>query len=361
MGEARRWQDATDQQEAVIVRLYERPAAAAGPEGLSSDLRLSEFVARYYRPVHLVARDAQPRQVEAVEESVRYWVRFTGDPPLARIGVWETANFLAGLKALPGRKSARLANNTIRKHCGAIQAILDLCGPADREHRDALDLLGRVPYLARPPRDEPTAEERFTFSELARLLDHCDLASLPRRIGGRPIDPATYHRRLLTVAYNTGMRIGGLMGAAWRHLHLDTDDGDRLWLPPRIAAKGRSGKWIELNAHTRAVIESMRGCDAERIFPWPRSWPASKGTLYRQLARITECLPVRRRFGYHAVRRLHSNQLAAVNALACQKSLGHTSGRTTVEHYTSRTIVAEAVAQLPALPRSHERQRRLFD
>jgi integrase len=158
--------------------------------------------------------------------------------------------------------------------------------------------------------------------------------------------------------FNTGIRITGAMTLTWRHYH-----GDHVWLPPRISVKGIVGKRVELNDQARACVEAMRGYHPERVFPWPESWPASRSALYDEHNLIRQCLPKARRefLAYHALRKLHNNELAAINGLACMKSLGHASGRTTVEHYTSRKVVADAVQKLPRLPVDDQRQQRLFD
>lgn len=363
MGLPIRWQDAPDAQDVVSLRLYDAgPAPSGGHGDLSAALRLSEFVAQYYRPVHLVARDARPRHLEAVDQSVQYWVRFTGDPPLSAIDVFHARDFVVGLKALAGRKYATLANNTVRKHCRCIQAILDLCGPPSRDHRAGLGLLAVVPYLSRPPAEEKPAEDCFTLAELVRLVEQAHLAQLPTRIGGLPIAPEMFHRVIYVLAFDTGMRIGGIMGATWKHYHPDHPTGAHLVLPPGSAAKGRRTKRIELNAAAVAAIELLRGYDAERIVAWPRAWPGSRHNLYDQHRLIARCLPPERReLAYHAIRKLHTNELAAINGLACMKSLGHASARTTVEHYTSRKVVAAAVAQLPTLALAADRQQRLFE
>ncbi len=362
MGQPVQWQDAPSAQD--VLRVYYGPAGGPGGHGtLSAELTLSEFVAAYYRPVHLISRDARPRHLEAVAQSVKYWCRFTGDPPLGAVSVYHCRDFVVALKALPGRKYGTLANNTVRKHCGAIQAIMDLCGPPSREHREALGLLDVVPYLSRPPQEEKPAEDCYTLAELVRLIEHADLARKPTRIGARPISPGAYHRAIYALVFNTGLRIGGVMGALWNHYHPDHPSGPHLFLPPGSAAKGRRMKRIELNATAVAVIESLRGYDAERIFPWPNSWPASRHSLYDDGHRlIAQCLaPERRELAFHAIRKLHTNELAAINGLACMKSLGHASGRTTVEHYTSRKVVADAVARLPRLRIDQDRQLLLFE
>lgn len=358
MGDALRCWDATVGQDALRIFAAVR-SPDVGTHGLSADITLGELYERYVKPVYFVTSDAAPRHVEAVGESVKFWIAFTGDPPLVSINVWHARNFVVGLKSRPGRKYATMSNNTVRKHCGAIQAILDLCGPASRDNREGLGLLDSVPFVPRPPREEKPAEDCYTLEELRRLVENADAARQPRKIGGRPIAPGTYYRRIYALVFNSGLRIGSVMGMTWRHFH-----GDHVLLPARSAAKGRAGKRVELNDQAREVIEAMRGFDAERIFPWPHKWPASRQNLYARghdLIRAVLPEPRRKFLAFHALRKLHTNELAAINGLACMKSLGHTSGRTTVEHYTSRKVVAAAVAKLPAVPLLADRQQWLFD
>jgi hypothetical protein len=350
------WQGAPDAQDAIVKLHRGDPVAAVGGRrGLSPALRLSELVAQWYKPVYLLARDARPRHYEQIDETISLWVALTNDPPLAEIDAWHTRDFVLGLKARPGRKYPTLGNNTVRKHCGAIQAILDLCGPPSRDNREGLGLLDAalVPYVSRPPADDSeTAEDTFTLGELVQLIENADAAELPKLPG---VSPGAYFRRLYTWTFNTGLRIGGTMMASWRGWH-----GDHLELRARVAAKGRKTKRIELNDAAQEIATSMQGIDPERIFPWPRAWPVSRHGLYNEHARIAGCLPERRRFAFHAIRRLHNNELAEINPLACQKSLGHTTGRTTVENYTARRVVKNAVDRLPAVRPNRDKQQRLF-
>ncbi len=357
MGEPVRCLEATNGHDALRI-FDDRRSTLGGPHGLSSRMTVGQIAELWYKPVYLVMHDSSPRNYEEVNQTVKYWMHFTGDPPIDEITVYHSRDFYLGLKSLPGRKYPTMANNTVRKHCGAIQTILDLCGRPSRDNREGLALLEDVPYIARPPKEEKPAEDCYVLEELVRLIENATAATLPKKINGRAIAPAAYHRRIYGVNFNTGMRIGGIMGSFWRHFH-----GDHLWLPPKIGAKGRTGKRIELNDAAREIIESMRGYDAERIFPWPRKWPSSRHNLYDQHDLIRACLPADRRdfLAYHALRKLHNNELAAINGLACMKSLGHTNGRTTVENYTSTRVVRDAVAQLPHVSLVADPQQRLFD
>lgn len=352
MNDAVRWQDAHQDQD--VLRIHDGRTTGGSRDGLSADLRLSEFVAVYYKPVHLVLRDARPRHIEEVDQSVKYWVRFTGDPPLAAISVYHARDFVVRLRELAGRQGERLSANTVRKHCGMIQAILDLCGPPDRRQREAVGLIDDVPYLPRPRRESTTrVEERFTIDEVQQLVDNAHRARLPTRL---PCTAGEYLARLYVLLFNTGMRIGGAMGATWRNYH-----GDHLVLRARVAAKGFRDLRVELNDAARAVIEAQRGADAERVFPWPQSWPASRHSLYNQHDLVCACLPADRRFGFHAFRRLHTELLDGINPAAVQMALGWTTGRTANEFYRGRKLVAASVAQLPTLRAAPDRQRRLFE
>ena len=63
------------------VRLFDESAPRAGGSGgLSADMRLSEFVAVYYKPVHLLTHDARPRTFDEVDQSVKLWSRIYRRP-----------------------------------------------------------------------------------------------------------------------------------------------------------------------------------------------------------------------------------------------------------------------------------------
>ena len=338
-----------------VLRIFdaERAASPRGPQDLSADMTLSELVAAYYKPVHLVNSDARERNIEEIDTSVAYWVQFTGDPPLKLISVYHCADFIAGLKKLPGRKYPTLGNNTIRKHAACIQTIIDLCGKPDRWYRDRIGLLADLPYINRPRKHTKEAEDCFTLAEIELLIENADAAKLPSEL---LCSAGTYLRRLYAFIYYTGVRITGAMESRWSRYY-----GDHLILPARTGVKGLSDLRIELNADARAIIESMRGCgpssmtrrnaayDADRIFAWPWGWPVSRSNLYKQHRLVAKCLPPNRRFAFHGERKATNNELARINPKACEKVLGHTLGRTNTEAYTSRVIAAEALAELPRL------------
>lgn len=348
----------------AAIRLWspESDPQRGGPGGdLSPDMRLSEIYWAHIEPVHQLAKDAAPRNLEALRCSLAYWQRFTGDPPLNAIHqVQHGLEFVAGLRTLPGKRSPSMSANCIAKHVAAIQAMLDLCGPPDRSRREALDLLERVPFLQKPKRTKKPPEDCYSLAEIELLLANAGRAQCPDKLS---IDAGEYMRRLYLLAFNTGMRVQEMCLVRWEH-----DRADFLDLPPRIVAKGSEGRRVELNQFARGIVDSMRGVHRRgetfaRIFPWPWNWAASRGQLYDQHTLVRECLPDHRRqfLAFHAFRKATANELVKINAMGCQKQLGHATAKMTGDHYVSRTAAKDAVARLPQPKWRLDRQARLFD
>jgi hypothetical protein len=216
-----------------------------------------------------------------------------------------------------------MANNTVRKHCGEIQTILDLCGPPTRDNREGLGLLlDDVPYLARARPRKKAGRGLLLVRRARALVENAEAALCPKN--RRPSHPAgqlfSPHLRAHLLDRHADRRRDG------RDLEALSHDGatPHLWLPPKVAAKGRVGKRIELNEQARAVIESMRGYDAERIFPWPRKWPARGTTSTASTISFGPACPEGRQdfLAYHALRKLHTNELAGDQRPGLHEELG---------------------------------------
>jgi integrase len=337
------------------------PLVSTPGGGLSADMRLSDLYAAYFVPDYHAAKDSRPRTLEAVSGSLAYWIRFTGDPPIGSITREHCLQFAAGLLERPGTRNSRMGANTRRKHISAIQAMLDQCGPRDRDHRDALELIAAVPWINRPGKVKRPPEDCYTLEEIEKLLANCTAATCPPKFA---ISPGEYMRRLYLLLFNTGMRVGEACQVTW-----DCYGGNYLSLPARVVAKGRDGRRVALNAAARDIIESMRGVlpsnrRSERIFPWPWSWEKSRDQLYDQHKLIRACLPLHRQkyFACHSIRKLAANELCRINPMGAQKQLGHATSRMTADHYVSENAALEAANQMPQPKWQQERQSRLaFD
>jgi len=311
---------------------------------LSPQMTLSEFFAAFHKPAVLIPRDTKDRTLSAYEESLDYWRRFTGDPPLCEIDYVVTGHFYEGLKSLPGkRKGTTMAKNTIRKHCNAIQQMLDIAGQPERKRRQAAGLLQRVPYVERPPEQETDrGEESFTIAEIADILAACPRAKRRRFLmAPTPI----FWRAFVTFAFNVGFRIETLMAIEWTMI-------DEAWIkvPPGCIKKGRGASFY-LNAATLEALQPLRAFKqhSPRIFPWPNYSHNNHTNIREHHAHLLReaGLPPERLFGFHAYRRAHGHYLNLINPNASTMSLNHKQSETTRRSYIRKATLSESLDKMP--------------
>jgi len=354
------------------------PPVSAG-DGLSPEMTLAAFFRAYVAPAVLAARAAAPANIVQYEESLRLWACYTGDPSLAEIGADRSipTGFRQALFARKWRGKL-LSPNTIRKHLGAVQFMLDLAGPqvsglmgAGRRTNESkarpdglfgLDDRGRprpTPYLERPPLRKKPAEDCFTIEEISRWLEACTRATVPR---GLAISAPQFWIALVWWTYNVGTRIGTTLQLRWDML---PGRGDTLYVPAVIEVDGKTIKVLKgsndqqfhVNDETWRVIHAIR-TDDPRIFPWPHCMSYLHTIRKRLLAAAG--IPPERRFGFHGGRKCLCTELMQINPMAAQKALGHLGIAMSRDHYTSTRIVAKAMKKLrqPTLP--DQEQLRLF-
>ena len=328
---------------------------------LSGQMTLTEFYWAFYRPVCLTARDAGPRNLKQYEESLGYWSRFTGDPPLAQIDDYTVALFLEGLLHLPGRtKGSSLSPNTVRKHCTHLQAIIDRPGPRSREarFRKAQGLLDVVPFLEKPAAKKKEADENFSLDEIGRILRHVGAAIAPAYLSYAL--RKRFWKNLFLCDYNTGLRVGSLTIFEWAGVRQDTLE--RWWIHVRV--KGGDTRRVHCNSFARAAIDDMRPITGgfARVFHFPHgdSWLQAQ----RRRILIEAGLPPERRFGFHGFRRAMCTEGSQVDPLAVSMQAGHKDFATTQDFYINPGRVASGMANLPQpeLPDDEaDPQQRLFD
>jgi len=301
------------------------------------EITLSTFYRSRYLPVRL--GDAQPRTIDAYEQTIRYWVLLIGDPPLADI----TTETLCLFRDLVGRALGRppvhpLSPNTIRKHLRVIQAVLDHAGPPVRGNRDAAGILDKTPPWIRPPRPTFRPVRVVSFDQLNHVYLAAVAMDAPRLYG---LKPPAWWRALIVTAYNTGLRKGNLF-----NLRMDQVDwpNRRLHLPPE-GAKTRRGQDVHLNQTTMAHLLAIR-TDREYVFAWPQA--------IRQFDRLFHRLqdfagiPRPEHFGLHAIRKTTGTALWRHSPQAAQLELGHTTLKTTIDHYIQGDDILRAA--LDGLP-----------
>lgn len=350
------------------LRLFEPPAGVDSPaessvDGdppLSADLTLWEFYEAYVEPD--VLYHAAQRHRQALRESLDYWKQFTGDPPLREITRRTIRRFTEGLQLLPGRRAGELlADNTVRKHCGHVQRVLNVAGPSKPQPGGELNvrLLEEVPYISRPAEVLNEVEDNFTLEELGKVLDACRVAIAPRISG---IASSQWWRSLIVFDYNVGLRIGSLLKLRWEWFE---QSGDQWWirLPVRStrerAIKGRQGKRFYVNAPAMAALDRIRLPSRDLVFPWPYS-ESYLHAMRRRILRATG-LPKERQLGFHGVRKAFATEVSQINSIAAHKIVGHSSAKTTADHYVNKRVMTETLDVLLQPPSWHDPQMRLFD
>ncbi|MCC6127434.1 MAG: tyrosine-type recombinase/integrase [Pirellulales bacterium] len=312
-------------------------------------MRLSEFFDAFIIPNYLLATRAAPRNIDQYRETLKLWAELTGDPPLESIRQGTASAFVQGLTYRIFR-GKQIGPNTIRKHCTALQKMLDLAGQRTRTTRIAAGLLsGELIYLERPPRQRKMVRDDFTLAEISSILNACHFAPQTTSLYRIPAD--VWWQTLYLFLMNTGMRIGSAMLADWEMF----DPANPGWLDiPADCFKGRrQGGYFYVNTHARAALTRLREFVPKKLrgkslFPWS-NWPKSQFWLQscrRQILNASD-IPPRRRFGFHGCRKFLGTWLAPQNGLLASIVLGHKGQNTTRESYVNPKVVEEFLEKVP--------------
>lgn len=332
---------------------------------LSSRMTLSRFFRQWYEPVVLVGeRDAADNTRKLWADTVGYWERLTGNPPLTDIDGNDKlfAKYCELLRSAtyqraqgPGAKQYPLAPFTVRRH---IQNVLWLLGKAKEK-----GLIAKGPEH-RQRRIKPKTKPTFAIEQVTALFEALPLMQRPTI--GLPVGKTDFARGLLATAFITGVRKGTFFALEWS------------WFEKRS-----DGWWIDFPDHS--VPKTDRGlCVAipdwlqRFLFRWPREharvfhnlagregqelsktfWDCWHDEL-QLLAGIAKPLPFqawRRAFGQEMIRL----GLRFAQGVA-QKGLDHQSQSTTEEFYTAAANhFRRTYPPLFYVP-GDDRQKRLFE
>ncbi|MEM9658126.1 MAG: tyrosine-type recombinase/integrase [Planctomycetota bacterium] len=341
------------------LRLFdptEAPQSERPVDRLSPQMTLPAFHRDYFAPVVAKAKTLDSQTIAMYDHAVALWSQLTPNRSLDQIGDDDGADFVDGLRLLPGLREEFMSPRTVARHARNVQRILDCAAPRSRftsYGKYGRGLIDSAPVIEPPQVPETFPTGIFTFDEVSAILKACDVMRRPRL--PRDCKPATWWRALFRFLYYTGLRIRETMQLQGSMID------DQLLLLPYAITKGRKAsrrKFLHADAH--AAIAPLKGL-SPFVFPWP-SQAKSTGmrNLQRQRKRLVAMagLPKARQFGFHGVRKLHATSLAANDEAAAQFSLGHASSQTTRSHYTHVDVTtanrlrreAEAIDQLQRLP-----------
>lgn len=328
------------------LRLFTADEAAddSPGDGLSPAMTLSQFYELWVLPHCRMVEARSSKTIKQDRESLSYWARFTGDPPMAQIDRETGRLFIEGVKALPGRrKSDTIAANTVRKHCTHIQFILDRAGPGNGRDKEGAGLLEQGIYLKRPRKTYREAVDNFSLDEIWRMISACGHAGKSKHL--RLVDPETFHRSLLIFEYNTGLRIETTILLTRDMLF---EDARGLWviIPPSIYKGHWHGLRMFLNRHAVGAIDAVKTSLAT-IFPW-ENWPQSESALHTHRRKIMKAADViRPGVGFHGFRKTLLTWVAARNPMLAKIIAGHRGGDVTRDHYVDPRIMADILDKVP--------------
>ena len=167
-----------------------------------------------------------------------------------------------------------------------------------------------------------------------------------RKIGGCPA--WLWWTCLLSIAWDTGERIGAILQCDWPMV-----DFDGRWLT--IPAESRKGKrkdmLYKLSPETISALWMLRKHGQEKILPWDRH-PSYLWTAYGNLLRAAG-LPSDRKSKFHRLRKSVATHYEAAGYDA-QKLLGHSSRSLTEKYLDPRFLTRDHAADVlfrPNLPR----------
>jgi integrase len=193
---------------------------------------------------------------------------------------------------------------------------------------------GLVKVALRPPK-------AYTLEEVDALIRTC--RARKGMIG--PVPAWWLWETLLTTAWQTAERIGGLLALRWRDVDLDarlvTFDGE--------SRKGGTKTIIRSITPDLAKMLSLhRRGDDDLVWPWAEH--RRRTALWRSLQILGDRAGVQTR-GFHSIRKASGSYVAAAGGDATEY-LSHSDSKTTREHYLDRRIVggADPLDLLPALP-----------
>ncbi|MDO4571644.1 MAG: tyrosine-type recombinase/integrase [Planctomycetia bacterium] len=298
---------------------------------VSASMSLSEFYEVCYRPEVSIPKGCKPLTLRERETSLRYWKAATGDPALEDITSVEMGQFVVFLR------EKGLASATIRKHCAAVQSVIDHAGSKREKHRDAKELIPFPPAFPRIRVSLNVTANTPNTHEVVALIHASEVATTPKLPG---ISAGDWWANAYKMLAFTGMRKGDLLGLRWEDLQ-ELEWGTAFVIPAEREKTGVE-KIIPISSAARAVLGEMpRGAENALIFEWPHCTT----TFYRQRKKIIARagLSRQKRGVFHAIRRYVATVVRDATLV-----LGHTSAAVTSRHYQSITRAAEALEELGA-------------
>lgn len=253
------------------------------------------------------------------------------DMTVAQFARWRASTPLRGRLPAPA---------TTRKDLAHLTAIWNHAAKKRMRRSDGelLEFPSLPRGLVKVPQKAPKG---YHIEEIGRMLEAA--ANRHRGIGPMPGD--IFWQSLILAAWETGARIGSLLGARWEDV-----SASGIYFRPEAYKGGVKSITRPISADLSAMLEPHRQAPSEPIWPW-LEYRRTKNSIFQALRMICHEADVVPR-GFHAIRKAAGSYVAAAGGNA-QEFLAHENARTTRAHYLDPTIVRErsGLEFLPQIPR----------
>lgn len=319
----RRSQSVGTKEEAEEARIRKVMELRDKAHGVVATKLWADFAAEYDRFV--VETFPSPRSREATRAALRLFTETIKPKLVHPIDRACLDRYVASRLKMPGKKPGdTLSAETVKKELRHIRAALNTA--AEWNYIRAVPKMPRVRGIAKDKRF--MTEEHFDA-----LMRACDKARMPDPRIHPGIDPPTWWRGLLAMAWVTGMRIGALLALRWEDVDLDRRV---VW------SRGKDNKAKRDMPHDIGVAEEFLRelpADDPRVFPW-NHYRTTLYTIFHELQREAgidlpcaeshDHTPACHAYGFHDVRRAHATyNYGKVTDRALQQQMGHASFHTT--------------------------------
>lgn len=311
---------------------------------------LSKFFDTEFRKYRLQAKNLDPKTVKSYEQTVAWWVRFTGNPPMDQIDDDMAADFIIYMMSRKGKQSGTMKVGSVIKHVRNIKTIVRFAGPR-QFYPGGRGIISTCAYFDPPKQEKKKPHKSWTIKELRQMFAAADRMTWPTLPG---VSAPDWWRAFIAIGFYTGFRITALTSARYSQIH------DR-WLTSLAEdSKGKRSQrqWLHIEALQHADI--IRRPDRDVILSVPGKPSSGKRKFYEQLRVLQEHaeIPKTRKWAAHSFRQSHLTQLGVLaiganQALqAAQNSAGHANLSMTLGAYVSgdvqEMIMASQIDRLPS-------------
>lgn len=299
-------------------------------------MTLRELLAAYE-----VLHGLKGRTIELIDQTIDRLMDFLGREPtlddlddmtVARFARWRASTPLRGRLPAPA---------TVRKDLSHLTAIWNHAARKRMKRSDGqlLEFPSLPRGLVKVPRKAPKG---YTLDEIGRMME----AAKNRLARVGPMPGWVFWPTLILAAWETGARIGSLLGVQWQDL-----SAAEVYFRPENYKGGIKSITRPISADLSAQLEPHRKEPADLVWPWMDY--RRKNSIFQALRMICHEADVTPR-GFHAIRKAAGSYVAAAGGeSAAQQFLAHENARTTRAHYLDPSIVKErsGLEFLPAIPK----------